>query len=105
VPGEIEGGVRREAGDQNGQNDEIGIMCSGNDHQNRRNFGQRPAGDASAFQSPKHYRMLLWRFAGKIPSRAVDLGCYESGHGTELPILNVRSSVTIRAEADIRQMG
>src|ERR1700730_18398521 len=35
VPTEIEGGVRREAGNQNGQSDEIRIVCSGNEHRVR----------------------------------------------------------------------
>jgi len=32
TPAEIEGGVRRKGGDQNGQRHEIRIVCSGNDH-------------------------------------------------------------------------
>jgi hypothetical protein len=48
VPTEIEGGVRREAGDQNGQSDEIWIVCSGNDHRDRANSDQRLTGDESA---------------------------------------------------------
>ncbi len=48
MPTEIEGGVRREAGDQNGQSDEIGIVCSGNDHRDRPDSDQRPTGDESA---------------------------------------------------------
>src|ERR1700731_3124180 len=44
VPAETEGGVRREAGDQNGQSDEIRIICSGNDHRDRPQFSdQRPS--------------------------------------------------------------
>src|SRR4030088_2683568 len=38
VPAEIEGGVRRERGDQRGPRDEIRIVCSGNDHRDRPNF-------------------------------------------------------------------
>jgi hypothetical protein len=56
---------------------------------------------AQAFQSPNHSRMLLWRFAGKIPSRAVDLGCYESGHGTLPTSGHVRLLVAIAGKADI----
>ena len=41
VPAETEGGVRREGGDQNGQSDEIRIVCSGNDHRDRPNFQTR----------------------------------------------------------------
>src|SRR5713101_3619365 len=44
VPAEIEGGVRRETGDQNGQHDEIWIVCSGNDHRDRPNFGPETSG-------------------------------------------------------------
>jgi hypothetical protein len=51
VPTEIEGGVRREGGDQNGQSDEIRIVCSGNDHRDRPNSDQGPTGDKSA-ESP-----------------------------------------------------
>jgi hypothetical protein len=40
VPTEIEGGVGREAGDQNGQSDEIRIVSSGNDHRDRSNWDQ-----------------------------------------------------------------
>src|SRR6266853_657332 len=45
---EIEGGVRCEGSDQNGQCDEIRIVCSGNDHRDRPNSDQRPTGDESA---------------------------------------------------------
>src|SRR5258708_4188187 len=48
MPTEIEGGVRREAGDQNGQSDEIRIVYSGNDHRDSPNSDQRPTGDESA---------------------------------------------------------
>ena len=48
MPTEIEGGVRREGGDQNGQSDEIRIVCSGNDHRDRPNSDQKPAGDDCA---------------------------------------------------------
>jgi hypothetical protein len=48
MPTEIEGGVRREGSDQNGQSDEIRIVCSGNDHRDRPNSDQRPTGDESA---------------------------------------------------------
>jgi len=48
VPAEIEGGVGREGSHQNGKSDEIRIVCSSNDHRDRPNFDQKPAGDASA---------------------------------------------------------
>jgi hypothetical protein len=48
VPTEIEGGVRREGGHQNGQSDKIRIVCSGNDHRDRPNSDQRRTGDKSA---------------------------------------------------------
>jgi hypothetical protein len=48
VPAKVEGGVRREAGDQNGQSHEIRIVCSGNDHRDRPNFGSETAGDEAA---------------------------------------------------------
>ena len=49
APAEIEGGVRREGSDQNGQGNEIRIVCSGNDHRDRPIFSdQRPTGDESA---------------------------------------------------------
>src|SRR5436309_7384190 len=38
APAEIEGGVRREGGDENGQSNEIGIVCSGSDHRDRPSF-------------------------------------------------------------------
>ena len=87
---EIEGGVRREAGDQNRQSDEIRIVCSGNDHRDRPNSDQRLTGDESA-DSPGNaadnvigaslkadvgrpssddwfakINMLLWRFVNKM---------------------------------------
>ena len=88
MPTEIKGGVRREGGDQNGQSDEIRIVCSGNDHRDRPNSDQRPTGDESA-DSPANaaadnssgaslkadvpqmiwfanIKMLLWRFVDKI---------------------------------------
>jgi len=36
---EIQGRVRREASDQDGQGSEIRIVCSGNDHRDRPHFG------------------------------------------------------------------
>lgn len=90
MPTEIEGGVRREGSDQNGQSDEIRIVCSGNDHRDRPNSDQRPTGDESA-DSPANaagnvvraslkadvgrrsqmtwfvnIKMLLWRFVDKM---------------------------------------
>jgi hypothetical protein len=41
TPAEIEGGVRREGSDQNGQSNEIRIVCSGNDHRDRPDFRTR----------------------------------------------------------------
>src|SRR3979411_2934941 len=84
---EIEGGVRREGGDQNGQSDEIRIVCSGNDHRERPNSGQTHTGDKYADspanaagnvigdvtksrRSPDDWfanvKMLLWRFVDKM---------------------------------------
>src|SRR5437764_963471 len=68
VPAEIEGRIRCEGGHQNGKNDEIRIVCSGNDHRDRPNFDQRPAGDASAkftckrttIGSPEPSARLFW---------------------------------------------
>src|SRR3984893_17993301 len=60
VPTEIEGGVRREGGDQNGQSDEIRIVCSGNDHRERPNSDQRPTGDESADSPAKCSRQRYW---------------------------------------------
>ena len=90
MPTEIEGGVRREGSDQNGQSDEIRIVCSGNDHRDRPNSDQRPTGDESA-DSPANaagnvigvslrpmlvdvpqmtwfvnIKMLLWRLVDKM---------------------------------------
>src|ERR1700694_1909893 len=45
APAEIEGGVRRKGGDQNGQRDEIRIVCSGHDHRDRPNFGTATSDD------------------------------------------------------------
>ena len=87
MPAEIEGGVRRERGDQNGQRDEIRIVCSGNDHRDRLNFGDASADSNAAGNvtgaplkadvgrhSPddlvsQAFRMLLWHFAGKIAGK------------------------------------
>src|SRR5712664_2461930 len=41
APAEIEGGVRRKEGDENGQSNEIGIVGSGSDHRDRPNFRTR----------------------------------------------------------------
>src|SRR3979490_2972878 len=41
TPPQVEGGVRREGGDENGKSDEIRIVCSGNDHRDRPNFRTR----------------------------------------------------------------
>ena len=43
-----EGVDDREGGDQNGQGDEIRIVCSGNHHRDRPNSDQRPTGDETA---------------------------------------------------------
>ena len=45
---EIEGGVRRQAGDQNRESNEIRVVCSGNDHRDSPNSDQRLTGDESA---------------------------------------------------------
>ena len=90
---EIEGGVRREAGDQNGQSDEIRIVCSGNDYRGRPNSDRRLNGDGCAVSpgnavdnvtgaslkagclppSPDDWfakiKMLLWRFVGKMDGK------------------------------------
>ena len=47
MPTEIEGGVRGEGGDQNGQSDKVRIVCSGNDHRDRPNSDRRSTGDES----------------------------------------------------------
>ena len=90
MPTEIEGGVRREGGDQNGQRDKIRSVCSGNDHRDRPNSDQRPRGDESADSRASaagnvvraslkadvgrrsqmtwfaKIKMLLWRFVDKV---------------------------------------
>src|ERR1700737_4463674 len=87
MPTEIEGGIRGQGGDQNGQSDEIRIVCSGNDHRDRPNSDQRPTGEESA-ESPANaagniigaslkadvpqmtwfanIKMRLWRFVDKM---------------------------------------
>ncbi len=61
MPTEIEGGVRREGGDQNGQSDEIRIVCSGNDHRDRPNFRTR---DQRATNPPAHLRSAAGNVIG-----------------------------------------
>jgi hypothetical protein len=61
VPTEIEGGVRREAGDQDGQNDEIRIVSSGKDHRDRPNLDQRETGEESV-DSPRNAIDHHWAF-------------------------------------------
>jgi hypothetical protein len=70
VPAEIEGGVRREAGDQNGQSDEIRIVCAGNDHRDRANLRNR---DQRETNPPAHLQLQPAKSSGALKT---DVGRY-----------------------------
>ena len=70
MPAEIEGGVRREAGDQNGQSDEIRIVCAGNDHRDRLNLQNR---DQRETNPPAHLQLQPARSSGALKA---DVGRY-----------------------------